>query len=196
MLWDIFCKVIDNHGDIGVCWRLSAELARRGEQVRLWVDDPASAASGAVCALAWMAPGGQPGVEMRNWSVDTPVYVPGDVVIETFGCEPGEAVVAAIAARSRAQSRQPAWINLEHLSAEPFVEPPPGAEETHWDEGLVRPGLGAPDVPAAVQAMSQRGVVFIDHGAVQPSDKGALTQLYLGGVTFELVVSRPVHDSP
>ncbi|HEY0886111.1 MAG TPA: elongation factor P maturation arginine rhamnosyltransferase EarP, partial [Ramlibacter sp.] len=22
MLWDIFCKVIDNHGDIGVCWRL------------------------------------------------------------------------------------------------------------------------------------------------------------------------------
>ena len=77
-----------------------------------------------------------------------------------------------------------------------LIEPPPGAEETHWDEGLVRPGLGAPDVPAAVQAMSQRGVVFIDHGAVQPSDKGALTQLYLGGVTFELVVSRPVHDSP
>jgi len=32
--------------------------------------------------------------------------------------------------------------------------------------------------------------VFVDHGAVQPSDKGALTQIYLGGVTFELVVSR------
>jgi len=25
---------------------------------------------------------------------------------------------------------------------------------------------------------------------VQPSDKGALTQFYLGGVTFELVVSH------
>jgi hypothetical protein len=25
---------------------------------------------------------------------------------------------------------------------------------------------------------------------VQPSDKGALTQVYLGGVTFELVVSH------
>ncbi|MER2540956.1 MAG: elongation factor P maturation arginine rhamnosyltransferase EarP, partial [Azonexus sp.] len=20
--WDIFCRVIDNYGDIGVCWRL------------------------------------------------------------------------------------------------------------------------------------------------------------------------------
>ncbi|RYY85543.1 MAG: DUF2331 family protein, partial [Comamonadaceae bacterium] len=21
MLWDLYCRVIDNHGDIGVCWR-------------------------------------------------------------------------------------------------------------------------------------------------------------------------------
>jgi 4-hydroxyphenylpyruvate dioxygenase len=71
-----------------------------------------------------------------------------------------------------------------------LIEPPPGAEEIHWDEGLVRVGLGAPDVPAAVRALQQRGVVFVDHGAVQPSDKGALTQVYLGGVNFELVVSQ------
>lgn len=70
-----------------------------------------------------------------------------------------------------------------------LIEPPPGAEEAHWDEGLVRVGLGAPDVRAAVRALQERGVVFVDHGAVQPSDKGALTQVYLGGVTFELVVS-------
>jgi 4-hydroxyphenylpyruvate dioxygenase len=54
----------------------------------------------------------------------------------------------------------------------------------------VRVGLGAPDVRAAVRALQERGVVFVDHGAVQPSDKGALTQVYLGGVTFELVVSH------
>ena len=71
-----------------------------------------------------------------------------------------------------------------------LIEPPPGSEEIHWDEGLVRVGLGAPDVPAATQALKQRGVVFIDRGAVQPSDKGALTQVYLGGVTFELVISK------
>ena len=39
MRWDVFCRVIDNFGDIGVCWRLSAGLAARGETVRLWVDD-------------------------------------------------------------------------------------------------------------------------------------------------------------
>ncbi len=71
-----------------------------------------------------------------------------------------------------------------------LVEPPEGADDVHWEEGLVRLGLGAPDVPAAVRALKERGMVFIDHGAVQPSDKGALTQFYLGGVTFELVVSH------
>ena len=29
MLWDIFCRVIDNHGDLGVCWRFAAGLAER-----------------------------------------------------------------------------------------------------------------------------------------------------------------------
>jgi 4-hydroxyphenylpyruvate dioxygenase len=71
-----------------------------------------------------------------------------------------------------------------------LIEPPPGAEDIHWDEGLVRVGLGAPDVPAAVRALKQRGIVFIDHGAVQPTQKGALTQVYQGSVTFELVVSH------
>ena len=71
-----------------------------------------------------------------------------------------------------------------------LIEPPPGAEDIRWNEGLVRVGLGAPDIPAATQALKERGIVFIDRGAVQPSDKGALTQVYLGSVTFELVVSR------
>jgi len=71
-----------------------------------------------------------------------------------------------------------------------LIEPPPGSEEAHWEEALVRVGLGAPDIPAATRALQDRGIVFIDRGPVQPSDKGALTQVYLGGVTFELVVSK------
>jgi len=51
-------------------------------------------------------------------------------------------------------------------------------------------GLGAADVPAAVRALKARGIVFVDRGAVQPSEKGALTQVYQGGVTFELVKSH------
>ena len=135
MLWDIFCKVIDNHGDIGVGWRLSAELAARGERVRLWVDDPS--------ALAWMAPQGQPGVEVIRWdaqvggagSAKESAVVPGEVVVEAFGCDPHEAFLAAMAERAARTGRQPAWINLEYLSAENYVE------RCH---GLCSPVMGGP----------------------------------------------------
>lgn len=107
MNWDLFCRVIDNHGDIGVCWRLAADLARRGERVRLWCDDAS--------ALAWMAPQGQAGVQVLPWPEQSPADGLGDVVVETFGCEPPHAVLAAIAVQ------RPIWIDLEYLSAEPYV---------------------------------------------------------------------------
>ncbi|UZG45856.1 elongation factor P maturation arginine rhamnosyltransferase EarP [Caldimonas thermodepolymerans] len=110
MRWDIFCRVIDNYGDIGVCWRLAADLGARGEQVRLWADD--------LSALDWMAPHGAPGVEVQAWTTATRFPPPGDVVIEAFGCELPAEVVAGMAARQP----QPAWINLEYLSAEDYVE--------------------------------------------------------------------------
>jgi len=71
-----------------------------------------------------------------------------------------------------------------------LIEPPPGAEDIEWDERLLRVGLGAPDVLAAIRALKERGVVFVDREPVHPSEKGALTQIYLGGVTFELVISH------
>ena len=113
MLWDIFCKVIDNHGDIGVCWRLSAQLARGGEQVRLWVDDAS--------ALAWMAPDGEPGVDVLPWAAQLSA-APGDVVIEAFGCDPEPGYQASLAAASQQRGAQPPWINLEYLTAEAFAQ--------------------------------------------------------------------------
>ena len=110
MQWDVFCRVIDNHGDIGVCWRLCADLAARGDVARLWTDDAS--------ALAWMAPAGAPGVEVRAWPGDADTGLPGDVVIEAFGCELPAGFVAAMAARQL----PPVWINLEYLSAESYVE--------------------------------------------------------------------------
>lgn len=114
--WDIFCRVIDNHGDLGVCWRLCADLAQRGHSVRLWVDDAS--------ALAWMAPQGCVGVTVYAWpddvalqalAQDTTFHV-GDVVVEAFGCELPEAFQAWMA-----QGTPPVWINLEYLSAEGYV---------------------------------------------------------------------------
>ena len=105
--WDLFCRVVDNHGDVGVCWRLARELGRRGHSVRLILDDAS--------ALAWMAPDGAPGVEVCSWPGPT---TPGDVVVEAFGCDPPAEFVQAMAAATVA----PVWINLEYLSAEPYVE--------------------------------------------------------------------------
>ncbi|MGA0006260.1 MAG: elongation factor P maturation arginine rhamnosyltransferase EarP, partial [Burkholderiaceae bacterium] len=34
--WDIYCWVIDNYGDVGVCWRLARALVARGHEVRLF----------------------------------------------------------------------------------------------------------------------------------------------------------------
>jgi uncharacterized repeat protein (TIGR03837 family) len=110
MHWDIFCKVIDNHGDAGVCWRVSAELAARGHAVRLWMDDPSP--------LRWMAPDGAPGVQVVPWNEDAVAFAPGDVVVEAFGCDPPAVFVARMAAAAKA----PVWLNLEYLSAEPYVE--------------------------------------------------------------------------
>ena len=110
LLWDVFCRVIDNHGDLGVCWRLATDLARRGHQVRLWVDDAR--------ALAWMAPQGEPGVEVCHWpDEETALPAAGDVVIEAFGCDPPARFVAQMQ-----RPQPPAWINLEYLSAEDYVE--------------------------------------------------------------------------
>lgn len=124
MLWDIFCRVIDNYGDIGVSWRLCANLAARGEQLRLWVDDAS--------ALQWMAPGAQegrwPGIEVMDWNAScTPSTLQtlpaADVWIETFGCDIPEAFVAHRAqALSQAGATRPVWVNLEYLSAEPYVQ--------------------------------------------------------------------------
>jgi uncharacterized repeat protein (TIGR03837 family) len=114
--WDIFCRVIDNYGDIGVCWRLSADLAARGQRVRLWVDDAS--------ALAWLAPNGAAGVELRNWRdrLDLRGVTPGEVLIEAFGCEIAPEFIALYAHYTTVSGQSGFWINLEYLSAEAYAE--------------------------------------------------------------------------
>ena len=116
--WDVFCRVVDNHGDAGVCWRLAADLASRGVKVRLWIDD--------AHALAWMAPEGRVGVDVRPWPAADDAFAiattePATVVIEAFGCGLPEPCLRHLA-RAHQQSTAPVWINMEYLSAEAYVE--------------------------------------------------------------------------
>ena len=51
--WHLFCAIVDNLGDIGVCWRLARQLiAEHGVAVTLWIDQWADAAPMLNVALA------------------------------------------------------------------------------------------------------------------------------------------------
>jgi len=68
-----------------------------------------------------------------------------------------------------------------------LIEPEPGIVDVEGDESLHRLGLGTPDVPAAVKALSARGVEFVEASDLHTGTRGALTKSWLGGVMFELV---------
>jgi uncharacterized repeat protein (TIGR03837 family) len=115
---DIFCRVVDNFGDAGVTWRLARQLAREhGAQVLLRIDAPD--------ALRDLAPQDERAAEPADARVgvqplredDTPRELPA-LVVEGFGCGLPNAYLAAMAAAQR----PPVWVNLEYLSAEPWIE--------------------------------------------------------------------------
>lgn len=134
--WDIFCRVIDNFGDIGVCWRLARQLAAEHNQsVRLWVDDldsliriwPETRQSD----LQQVA-----GVEVRRWTAKLVSNVQvAEVVIEAFACDIPAAYVDEMAKRKQS-GQAPVWINLDYLSAESWVEDCHLMPSTHPATGL------------------------------------------------------------
>lgn len=147
--WDIFCKVIDNFGDIGICWRLSADLASHGQRVRLWVDDAS--------ALRWMAPAACEGVLVLPWrAMPAPADLqclsaaPSDVLIEAFGCEITPELIAACARSTLDTGIKPVWINLEYLSAEAYAQrnhglpsPVHSGPAAGWKKWFFYPGFSA-----------------------------------------------------
>lgn len=116
--FDIFCRVIDNYGDIGVCWRLAKDLAARPAEhsVRLWVDDMRSFGRIEPLIQPELARQHACRVEIVSWNQQTVSLVPHAVVIEGFACDPPEAFVRAM------QSTNSLWLNLEYLSAEDWVQ--------------------------------------------------------------------------
>ncbi len=141
--WDIFCTVVDNYGDIGVCWRLARQLAdEHGCVVRLWVDR--------LEALARIAPEvdhhrdaqRHAGVDIRRWTTPFPEVAPHEAVVEAFACHLPQSFVHAMARRAPA----PLWINLEYLSAEDWVAGHHGLTSPHPSLPLLKhfffPGFG------------------------------------------------------
>ena len=120
--WDIFCRVVDNYGDIGVCWRLARQLATEHPiNVRLWVDELAALV--AICPNAKILPQQNiAGVEICEWPESfSSSIVPANVVIEAFACNLPQKYIAAMA-QQKQLGKLTQWFNLEYLSAEEWVE--------------------------------------------------------------------------
>ena len=115
---DLFCRVIDNLGDIGVMWRLARQLnVEKNWSIRLWVDNTS--------ALARMLPNLDiqnrvqdiEGISICHWS-DNPSDLlmasvqPNDVVIAGFSCELPAAFITKMC-----RPTPPIWFQLEYLSA-------------------------------------------------------------------------------
>jgi uncharacterized repeat protein (TIGR03837 family) len=116
---DVFCKVVDNFGDVGVSWRLARQLSGEfGYGVRLWLDDLGTfhrmyaAIDPAVERQTFQ------GIDVRRWTDPFPDDAPADIALEAFGCGLPDAYLERMAARVPS----PPWIDVEYLSAEPWVE--------------------------------------------------------------------------
>jgi uncharacterized repeat protein (TIGR03837 family) len=109
---DIFCRVIDNFGDAGVAWRLGTQLALEHDfSVRIFIDFPDVLAKITPQVLNSAHP------KIHHWS-EADTAAPAQLVLSTFCCRVPEAYVRAM----QAQAKKPVWINVEYLSAEPWVE--------------------------------------------------------------------------
>lgn len=124
---DIFCAVVDNFGDIGVCLRLSRVLAGEGLRVRLYVDDMAVAArliQGEVT----------PNLTIIPWEANLSYQDCADLVIEAFACN----LPAQVLDVMKARETPTVWVDLEYLSAEDWVAGCHAIPSRHPATGLMK----------------------------------------------------------
>jgi len=164
--FDIFCKVVDNFGDVGIAYRFACQLAHeRGFTVRLIVDrldvvqkfvpalDPAlpSQLCGGITFLSW-----------SDASLQATYVRPANVVVETFGCSLPAFVTELM------KSANTRWIDLEYLSAETWVPRfhaiPSPEPQTGMDRTLFFPGF-TPDTGGLLREadlLTQRDAFQVD----------------------------------
>ncbi len=136
MRWDIFCQIVDNYGDAGVCWRLARALSRLSSssvnnvecddsRIRLFCDD--LNVLNVIAHGDAVAHGASLGIEVLPWSAaesSATLASVGDVVIEAFACHLPTSYVEAMVHKSseKTATKPPIWINLEYLTAEAWAD--------------------------------------------------------------------------
>lgn len=121
MRCDLFCSVVDNFGDIGICWRLARQLQTEHQwQVTLWVDDLVSFQKICHAINPDLTTQQQQQVLVRHWTAVLPELSAADkpdLVIEALACTIPSSYLHWMASFSE----KPLWLNLEYLSAEDWV---------------------------------------------------------------------------
>jgi uncharacterized repeat protein (TIGR03837 family) len=115
---DIFCRVVDNFGDVGVTWRLARQLANEfNVATRLFVDDLPSLAKLVPELDSRMHTQKLSKVDVQQWPDENSMLIPANCVVEAFQCALPNSYVNAMAQQNPAQ----VWLNLDYLSAESWV---------------------------------------------------------------------------
>jgi uncharacterized repeat protein (TIGR03837 family) len=121
MRCDLFCSVVDNFGDIGICWRLARQLQHEHQwQVTLWVDDLVSFQKICHSVNPSLVSQLQHDVLVRHWTAVLPQLTIADrpdLVIEALACTIPPSYLQWMASFTD----KPLWLNLEYLSAEDWV---------------------------------------------------------------------------
>lgn len=127
---DIFCKIIDNYGDIGVVYRLAKELKGfygNEVEIRVFFDNKESAQKVIKNFDVFLEIQKIDGIEFVDEKVIGILLEKSetaDVFIEAFACETPEIYI------EKAKNKKSLWINLEYLSCEDWIS------EIHLKESL------------------------------------------------------------
>ena len=117
---DIFCEIIDNFGDIGVVYRISKELKKIFQNVRIRMVlnrlEEFKAINKKVKDIDFQEIDGLICVTEKYVKENAETFGTADVFIEAFGCNVPEEYI------KRAKENSKLWINLEYLSGEKWIE--------------------------------------------------------------------------
>ncbi len=126
---DIFCEIIDNFGDIGVVYRVSKELKKIFQNVRIIIVlnrlEEFKAINKRVKDVDYQEIDGLIYITEKYLEDNIDSFGTADIFIEAFGCNVFEGYI------KKAKESSKLWINLEYLSGEKWIE------DFHLQESLI-----------------------------------------------------------
>ncbi len=110
-LIDVFCDVIDNYGDAGVCLRFCRDISRRNIFVNLICNNV-----NILNDITNTEDKKNQFIKIKEWPSEKDNYAPADVIIQAFSVRLPSFIYTSI------KNKKSLVVNLEYLTAEKFAE--------------------------------------------------------------------------